>query len=159
LVSPGQATSTTAVPVAGKTPVSLSVGLAFGALDAGTWTKQTAPIPASYVPAAGSTLTLGAASLTAPDAGYGSLALTPAGSSSPPAPLILGRFSATGWTYLASTGSDALDLAGQMANSGTRVLPTGMYATPDEVWIGAQVATSAKSYGVVVRYDPAGNDT
>src|SRR5262249_29015009 len=93
--------------------------------------------------------------LTGPGAGYASLEVTPGKTTDPPAPMILGRFDDSGWTYSASIGSDALDLTNGAGSPGTYVQPNGGFATRGEIWLSANVLTTSPAYRVVARYDTA----
>src|SRR5262249_36758389 len=106
LVSPGQPTATVSVPAVGRAPVAVAPALRHGVLAGGSWQERTAPVPPAYVPEPNDALTLRAADVAGPDEGYGAVAL--ARTSSTPAPALVGRFDGAAWTYLATTGSDAL---------------------------------------------------
>jgi hypothetical protein len=154
-----------AVPVSlpggtGK-PVTIGEQLEYALLRDGTWTLETAPLPTSYTPVAGDTVTLKEGDIDGPQTGWGALSIQDA-EGDPAARglgLQLARFAGDQWTYV-DTSLDALDLSGSVANPKGSVTPSALKADSGGVWIGANVvlpSASAPTAGgpVVARYDAA----
>jgi photosystem II stability/assembly factor-like uncharacterized protein len=155
LVSPGQDSAPVTVTNAQGAPVQINTQLSYGVLANGSWSARTvAPLPPSYQPAAGDSLSLQLADVGGAGSGWGALSLQTM--SSHPVPLMLGRFDQTGWNYV-TTGLDVLDLSGAFAQDGEAVHPTGLLSSGDVLWIGARLdnAGSGHSDFVVARYDGA----
>src|SRR5262249_48532237 len=124
LVSPGQDAASTTLSAEG-TPVDVTTRLSYGLLSSGTWTAATVtPLPQSYQPGAGDSVSLATADMDSTGLGWG--ALTVQSSSSNPVPLMLGHFKQGPWTFV-TTGLDVLDLSGTFAQPGETVKPTGVH--------------------------------
>src|SRR5262249_26696346 len=99
LVSPGQESEPTTVTNAQGTPVQINTQLSYGVLADGGWSSETvAPLPQSYQPTAGDSLSLQFADVDGTGSGWGALSLQTA--STQPSPLMLGQFDQTGWNYV-----------------------------------------------------------
>jgi hypothetical protein len=162
LTAPNQPAQAASVPSAAGTPVTVDEQLEYALLANGTWTRETAPLPATYSPVARDTVTIREGDVSGPSSGWGALSVQ--SSAGQPAPnglgLLLGQFDGDQWTYT-DTGLDALDLTGAVANPLGSVTPTGLKTDGSGVWIGADVRLPGPtgtpvSHPVVARYDAAG---
>jgi hypothetical protein len=150
LVNPGQVKRPESIVSEGAV-VTILAQLSYGLLTNGTWTLQTAPTPPGYVPAAFDTVAVTAASLTGPGTGWAALSVQP---TTPVVnePLRLASFDATGWTWVAATGLDALDLTDHFASGPVlHSVAQAIAATSEGVWIQA----SSGPGEVVALYDPS----
>jgi hypothetical protein len=155
LVSPGQDSAPMTLTSAQGTPVQISTQLSYGVLASGSWNAETvAPLPPSYQPTDGDSLSLQFADTDGPGAGWGALDLQ--STSTQPVPLMLGHFDQTGWTFV-RTGLDVLDLTGAFAQPGRFVRPTGLLASGNAVWIGVTLNQTGSTHQdtVVARLDRA----
>jgi hypothetical protein len=157
LLSPAQAPTSVNATSANGAPVTVQGRLQFATLDGTTWTSRTAEVPSNYAASPGEQLSLNGADLATAGTGWAIFSATSVNGSSKE-PLLLSRFTATGWTTV-STEVDALDLRGAAFASGSAVVPTGLYARGGEVWIGALVNLPGGQSPVVVRYDGANGGT
>jgi hypothetical protein len=156
LLSPGQAAAPVNATTASGTSVSVQGRLRFATLNGATWTPRTAQVPSNYAPSPGEQLSLNDADLGTAGTGWATFSVSSANGSRQP--LLLSRFTATTWTTV-STGVDGLDLKGAAFASGPSVVPTGLYANADEVWIGALVNLPGGQSPIVVRYDATNDAT
>jgi hypothetical protein len=160
LVNPGQTAKVQQLKTAQGASASVATSLAYGALATnGTWTLDNAPVPTTYTPAAGE-LKLQAGSLSGPDSGWAVFSVQNTAAE----PLLLGSFappsgsSSTGWSFVSSTGLDALDLTLKFAPPSTgaqpQVQPQAIAYTSEGVWIGADLVAHGGGGNVVALYDP-----
>src|SRR5262249_42283993 len=127
LVSPGQDPAPMTLTSGDGTPVNITTQLSYGVLSHGSWSPQTVtPLPQTYQPSPGDSLSLGMADLDGTGAGWG--ALTVVGTGTNPVPLMLGQFDQSGWKFV-RTGLDVLDLSGGFAQAGESVRPTGIHVS------------------------------
>jgi hypothetical protein len=155
LVSPGQVTTPVTETNAQGDSVQINTQLSYGVLANGSWSAQTvAPLPQSYQPSAGDSLSLQFADIEGTGSGWGALSLQATGTG--PVPLMLGHFDQSGWSFV-TTGLDVLDLTGAFAQAGESVTPTGLLAFGGAVWIGARLSQAGSSHSdsIVARYDQA----
>jgi hypothetical protein len=153
LVSPGQDAAPQTVTSAQGSPVDITTRLSYGLLSDGSWSAEdVSPIPQSYQPSPGDSLSLATADIDGSGLGWGALAVQ--SSSTNPVPLMLGHFEQGPWTFV-TTGLDVLDLSGDFAQPGETVQPTGLLASGDSVWIGATLNQTGSTHqdSVVARYD------
>src|SRR5262249_20113845 len=144
LVSPGQEPTPTTLTSADGTAVNISTQLSYGLLSHGTWSAQTvAPLPQSYQPSPGDSLSLESVDIDGTGTGWG--ALSAVGSGTNPVPLMLGRFGQSGWKFV-TTGLDVLDLTGAFAQPGEKVQPTGLHVSGKAVWVGATLNQTGSSH-------------
>jgi Big-like domain-containing protein len=162
LVAPHQTAGAVSVTGADGNPVTVAEQLEYAVLLNGTWTVETAPLPPSYEPASGDTVTLATADSDGPSSGWGALQVALKNAKPSGLGLLLGRFqNGAQWSFL-DTGLDALDLTGAVANLQATVTPLGLKADGNGVWIGATVGVpktgvaTLTPYEVVARYDSAG---
>ena len=124
------------------------------------WSVQSIPaarLPSDYTPHGGDTLALAAISATGPGSGWGALKVE--GDTTNPEPLLFGNFSSSGWSYITSTGLDALDLTGAFSTgTASQVEPQALYSGSDGVWIQAQVGNGAGTGTVIALFDPTKGD-
>jgi hypothetical protein len=160
LTAPNQPADAASVPGSGGRPITLDEQLDYAVLANGAWNRASAPLPPAYSPVAGDTVTLADGDVDGPSSGWATLAVQNA-SGQPAADglgLLLGRFAGGSWSF-PSTGLDALDLTGGVADPQGSVIPTALKADPSGVWIGATVKlptpNGSAGHPVVARYDGA----
>lgn len=143
-------------------PVSVTSSLEYGQLVGGSWSLQGSALPTGYTAPSGVTeVQLKAADVTGPGTGWA--AIEEEGQSGGGYPLILARFGESGWSFLAQTGLDALDLTGpyapdspQLVADGNQVgllQPVALTADRDGVWLKATIGNGAT---VIARTDASG---
>ncbi|HUA47170.1 MAG TPA: hypothetical protein VMA77_18185, partial [Solirubrobacteraceae bacterium] len=137
-------------------PVNISTSLEYGQLMSGAWTLQGSSLPANYTAPSGvSSINLVSADLTGPGTGWAALQQSNG-------PLVLARFNENGWSFVAQTGLDVLDLTGpfapgsqQSAAAGpTTVSPIALRADGGGVWLSARTGGGAGS--LIARFNEGG---
>lgn len=150
LLVPQQQARSVSVPLPRGGRTTVSGQLQYGQLDNGTWSTQSAQLPASYVPVAGDNVSLAAADATGAGAGWAAVTIRSAPR------LWLAQFDSGGWRYVRSTGFAGFDLTGAFASApAVTVRPTAIHADRAGVWIGASLSPGTPPNTVLARYDIA----
>ena len=149
LVAPAQQPLFAALPGGG----TVTTKLRYGELSGATWSLPSATLPPGYAPGNGDSVTLQSASPTGAGTGWGLVGV--GNDTANPEPLFLGSFGSGGWSYVAKTGLDALDLTDNFGvGAPEQVTPEGILAAGDGVWIKASVSGFATDATVIALYDP-----
>ena len=135
---------------------SISTRLVYGSLADGHWTAPSAQLPSTYAPSPNDSVTLAAASATGPGAGWAAISVTTSsGSATTPLPLMLASFSSSGWSFVNTTGLDALDLTGNFATGAAlTVTPVAIAADGLGVWVDATNSVGTGGTHVIALIDP-----
>ena len=150
---PNQPSRTTSVPLPTGGAVNINARLDYGVLSGGTWSTETANIPASVAARSGETFTISALEPSGAGTGWGTVARSAAGIARP---LMLGAFDNAGWSY-SSSKLDALDLTARFAPTSPALSfdASGLRADPGGVWIGGNVTPGKPGNKVVAHFNAA----